>query len=116
MLPVQLPAPGQRASTALLQGSSDALALAALAARARPLLVLTESAWQAQRLLQEIPFFAPQLRVHLLPDWETLPYDHFSPHHDLVSERLATLCQIARGEFDIALVPVTTALYRMAPV
>lgn len=116
MPPLQLPAPGQRASTALLQGSSDAPALAALAARARPLLVITESAWQAQRLLQEIPFFAPQLRVHLLPDWETLPYDQFSPHHDLVSERLATLCQIARSEFDIALVPVTTALYRMAPV
>ena len=115
-LPLQLPAPGQRASTALLQGSSDAPALAALAARARPLLVLTETAWQAQRLLQEIPFFAPRLRVHLLPDWETLPWDHFSPHHDLISERLATLCQIARGEFDIALVPVTTALYRMAPV
>jgi len=116
MLPEQLPAPGQRISTALLHGSSDAPLLAKLAARARPLLVLTESAWQAQRLLQEIPFFAPQLRVHLLPDWETLPWDHFSPHHDLVSERLATLCQIARGDFDIALVPVTTALYRMAPV
>ena len=116
MLPLQLPAPGQRASTALLQGSSDAPALAALAAQARPLLVITESAWQAQRLLQEIPFFAPQLRVHLLPDWETLPYDQFSPHHDLVSERLATLCQMVRGDFDIALVPVTTALYRMAPV
>ena len=113
---LQLPAPGQRTSTALLHGSSDAPALAALAARARPLLVLTESAWQAQRLLQEIPFFAPQLRVHMLPDWETLPYDHFSPHHDLVSERLATLCQLVRGDIDIALVPVTTALYRMAPV
>ncbi len=116
MLPPELPVPGQRASTAALHGSSDALALAALAGRARPLLVLTESAWQAQRLLQEIPFFAPQLRVHLLPDWETLPYDQFSPHHDLVSERLATLCQMMRGEFDIALVPVTTALYRMPPV
>lgn len=115
-LPLQLPAPGQRASTALLQGSSDAPALAALAACARPLLVITESAWQAQRLLQEIPFFAPQLRVHLLPDWETLPYDQFSPHHDLVSERLATLCEMVRGDFDIALVPVTTALYRIAPV
>jgi transcription-repair coupling factor (superfamily II helicase) len=56
------------------------------------------------------------LRVHMLPDWETLPYDHFSPHHDLVSERLATLCQLVRGDIDIALVPVTTALYRMAPV
>ncbi len=116
MHPEKLPAPGQRTSTALLHGSSDAPLLAELAARARPLLVLTESAWQAQRLLQEIPFFAPQLRVHMLPDWETLPYDHFSPHHDLVSERLATLCQMVRGDFDITLVPVTTALYRMAPV
>ncbi len=116
MHPEKLPAPGQRTSTALLHGSSDAPLLAELAARARPLLVLTESAWQAQRLLQEIPFFAPQLRVHMLPDWETLPYDHFSPHHDLVSERLATLCQLVRGDIDIALVPVTTALYRMAPV
>jgi len=116
MHPEKLPVPGQRTSTALLHGSSDAPLLAELAARARPLLVLTESAWQAQRLLQEIPFFAPQLRVHMLPDWETLPYDHFSPHHDLVSERLATLCQLVRGDIDIALVPVTTALYRMAPV
>ena len=116
MHPEKLPAPGQRTSTALLHGSSDAPLLAELAVRARPLLVLTESAWQAQRLLQEIPFFAPQLRVHMLPDWETLPYDHFSPHHDLVSERLATLCQLVRGDIDIALVPVTTALYRMAPV
>jgi len=116
MFSEQLPAPGQRTRTALLHGSSDAPLLAELAARARPLLVLTESAWQAQRLLQEITFFAPQLRVHMLPDWETLPYDHFSPHHDLVSERLATLCQLVRGDIDIALVPVTTALYRMAPV
>jgi transcription-repair coupling factor (superfamily II helicase) len=116
MLPQELPVPGQRISTAPLHGSSDAPLLAALAARARPLLVITESAWQAQRLLHEIPFFAPQLRVHFLPDWETLPWDHFSPHQDLVSERLATLCQIARSDFDIALVPVTTALYRFAPV
>ena len=100
MHPEKLPAPGQRTSTALLHGSSDAPLLAALAARARPLLVITESAWQAQRLLQEIPFFAPQLRVHMLPDWETLPYDHFSPHHDLVSERLATLCQMVRGDVE----------------
>ena len=116
MLPQELPAPGQRISTVPLHGSSDAPLLAALAARARPLLVITESAWQAQRLLEEIPFFSPQLRVHMLPDWETLPWDHFSPHQDLVSERLATLCQIARSDFDIALVPVTTALYRFAPV
>ncbi|MDR2837824.1 MAG: transcription-repair coupling factor, partial [Azonexus sp.] len=69
----------------------------------------------AQRLLEEIPWFAPQLRVRLLPDWETLPYDHFSPHQDLVSERLATLWAAAQGELDILLVPAATAVNRLAP-
>ncbi|MGQ0751143.1 MAG: transcription-repair coupling factor [Betaproteobacteria bacterium] len=112
----RVPAPGQRALAPYLHGSSDALGMAELALRARPLLIVTESAWHAQRLLDEIPFYAPQLKVHLFPDWETLPYDHFSPHHDLVSERLATLYQMMRGEFDIAIVPVTTALCRVTPV
>jgi len=51
----------------------------------------------------------------VLPDWETLPYDHFSPHQDLVSERLATLYRVARGECDVLVVAATTALYRFAP-
>ncbi|MDE2586219.1 MAG: transcription-repair coupling factor, partial [Betaproteobacteria bacterium] len=51
----------------------------------------------------------------LLPDWETLPYDNFSPHHDLVSERLATLYAVTRGECDVLLVPASTAVYRLTP-
>ncbi len=54
--------------------------------------------------------------MHLLPDWETLPYDSFSPHQDLVSERLATLYQISHEACDVIVVPVTTALYRLPPV
>jgi transcription-repair coupling factor (superfamily II helicase) len=116
MLQLPVPDAGHREYTAPLYGSSDALAIATLADRARPLLVVTESAWHAQRLLEEIPFFAPGLKVHLFPDWETLPYDHFSPHQDLISERLATLYQMMHGQFDVALVAVTTALYRLPPV
>jgi len=73
-----------------LTGSSDALALAQYAARsphggrrgvpngsavtlAQPLAVIAANAQEAQRLVEEIPFFGPKLRVHLLPDWETLP-------------------------------------------
>src|SRR3989338_7911853 len=96
-----------------LIGSSDALALAQYAVQHLPLTVIAANALEAQRLLEEIPFFAPDLRVHLLPDWETLPYDHFSPHQDLISERLATLDQIRHNACDIAIVPVTTALYRL---
>jgi len=69
----------------------------------------------AGRLLEEIAWFAPQLRTCLLPDWETLPYDSFSPHEDLISERLATLWRIRRGEVDVVLMPATTALVRLAP-
>jgi len=98
-----------------LHGSSDALALARLALEAKPLIVFCASALDAQRLCEEIPYFAPELAVNLLPDWETLPYDSFSPHHDLISERLATLYSITRGSCDLTLIPASTALYRMAP-
>ena len=99
-----------------LQGSSDALALAQLAKKKAPLVVIAANALEAQRLVDEIPFFDPQLRVHLLPDWETLPYDHFSPHQDLISERLATLHHIRSGSSDVIVVPITTALYPLPPV
>ncbi len=98
-----------------LTGSSDALALAQFAEKSTPLVLITASALEAQRLVEEIPFFAPGLRVHLLPDWETLPYDHFSPHQDLISERLATLHHVSRQSCDVLVVPVTTALYPLAP-
>src|SRR5256714_10579603 len=103
------------ASAACLYGSSDALALARAAKASRPAVVLCARATEAQRLKDEIAWFAPQLAVLLLPDWETLPYDGFSPHHDLVSERLATLYRIMREDFDVAIVPAATALTRLAP-
>ena len=106
--------PARRRYTSLA-GSADSLALARLAAETRPLAVVTASALDAQRLLEEIAWFAPGLRACLLPDWETLPYDQFSPHQDLVSERLATLYRIQRGEFDVAVVPAPTALARLCP-
>jgi transcription-repair coupling factor (superfamily II helicase) len=99
-----------------LYGSSDALGLAQLAHKTSTLTVIVANALEAQRLVEEIPFFSPELDIHLLPDWETLPYDHFSPHQDLVSERLATLHHIRTQAFDIAIVPMTTALYPLPPV
>ena len=106
--------PARRRFTGLA-GSGDALALARLAAQEKPLAVVSATALDAQRLVDEIAWFDPQLRVCLLPDWETLPYDQFSPHQDLVSERVATLHRIQRGEFDVAVVPASTALVRLCP-
>ncbi len=96
-------------------GSSDSLWLARASRRAPPLMILAASAQDAERLREEMAWFDAGLRVFRLPDWETLPYDQLSPHPDLVSERLATLWQLAHGAFDTAIVPVTTALQRLPP-
>lgn len=119
--------PGKRFTLPRPPGSADALLLARLAEREKAgrkvVAIVTSDATDAQRLLDEIPFFAPTLRCALFPDWETLPYDTFSPHQDLISERLATLWRLyagaAQGDpeagVDVVLVPATTALYRVAP-
>lgn len=111
--------PGHRLALPNLHGSSDAYALAqaatALKSEKRMLTVFVANPGDAQRLLDEIPWFNAELRCHLLPDWETLPYDAFSPHQDLVSERLASLYEIQNGNCDVLLAPATTALLRMAP-
>jgi len=110
-----LPKAGKRIDLPELSGSADALVIAELAGRGRMLAVVTANPLDAQRLQDEIAWLAPSLRLHLLPDWETLPYDSFSPHQDLISERLSTLYAITRSEADVVLVPASTALYRMAP-
>ncbi|QJE02612.1 transcription-repair coupling factor [Massilia forsythiae] len=115
-----LPKSATRFALPALHGSSDAYALAVAArelkADQRMLTVIVASAADGQRLLDEIPWFADgKLACHLLPDWETLPYDAFSPHQDLVSERLATLHEIRNGQCDVLIVPATTALVRLAP-
>lgn len=111
--------PGHKLTLPNLHGSSDAYALAqaasTLKSEQRMLTVFVANPGDAQRLLDEIPWFNPELRCHLLPDWETLPYDAFSPHQDLVSERLASLHEIGQGNCDVLLAPATTALLRMAP-
>ena len=111
---------GERPSFTLPHGSGDALLLARLARqridhKLGMLAIVCADPHDAERLKDEITWFAPALRAHVLPDWETLPYDAISPHQDLVSERLETLYLIARGEVDVLLVAATTALQRLAP-
>jgi transcription-repair coupling factor (superfamily II helicase) len=110
-----LPKPGQRLALPPYSPSADALALSRLARPRQLLAVVTASPLEAQRLAEEIAWFAPTLRSHLLPDWETLPYDSFSPHQDLVSERLATLHAVSRSECDILIAAASTAVTRLAP-
>ena len=114
--------PGDRYALSLPTLASDALALAqtGLEAKAQKkrLVVICADAADVYRLSQEISWFAPNLSVSSLPDWETLPYDVLSPQEDLVSERLATLYRLSteRSEGDVVLVSAVTASQRFAPV
>jgi transcription-repair coupling factor (superfamily II helicase) len=116
-----IPKLGLSSRVELSTQGEDGLALAELALKlkgdspSRPLVIITANGFDAQRLLEEIPYFAPALSVHLLPDWETLPYDQFSPHPDLISERLTTLYQISQNACDVIIVPLSTALIRLSP-
>jgi len=106
-LSLPIPPRGQRLQGPSLAGSSDALALSELAVAHRPLAIVTATAVDGQRLLEEMRWFAPELKAHLLPDWETLPYDSFSPHQDLVSERLETLYLMMQNAVDAVIVPIS---------
>jgi len=114
-----IPAAGQRVTLPTLAGSADALALAQLALdcvqAGRPLAVLAADALAAQRLADEIPWFAPGVDVAFFPDWETLPYDPISPHEDLISARLATLYRLAQREARVVVTAVSTAMLRLPP-
>jgi transcription-repair coupling factor (superfamily II helicase) len=122
---MQLPqiAAGKRFNLPRPFGSADSLLLArfaqAQAEQKKLTAIVTAEPADTQRLEAELPFFAPGLRVAVFPDWETLPYDTFSPHQDLISERLATLWRLLQhgsaAEVDVVILPASTALVRLAP-
>lgn len=102
-----------------LNGSANALAIANAAKQHNgPLIVITQDTSQAYQLEKEIQFFSAsnKLNVNLFPHWETLPYDHFSPHQDIVSKRLETLYLLSNKTPGVYLIPVSTLLQRLAPV
>src|SRR3990167_4448885 len=92
-----------------LNHSSGPLAVSTLASqRAEPLLLITPDVHTANQWQEALRFFsAGDFPILLFPDWETLPYDHFSPHQDIVSERLLTLFQLPRLKQGIIISAVT---------
>jgi len=100
-----------------LHGAALPLAIAEAAANARgPLAVFTADAAQLERLETELSFFTPRdLPVLAFPDYETLPYDRFSPHPDIISQRLRTLASLPGLARGIVLADLPTALQRLSP-
>ena len=115
-LPAQ---PGERRIWRRLHGSSRPLAIAAAAqTHAGVTVVVAADNLAADRLRDELGFFlgsACELPVIVFPDWETLPYDQFSPYRDIVSDRLAALSRLPALVAGIVVVPVTTLMHRLCP-
>ncbi|MCK3654814.1 transcription-repair coupling factor [Pasteurellaceae bacterium Macca] len=98
-----------------LAGHADTLAIATASDAFQGLtLVLTPDTQTALRLEKSLPQFS-DLPVQLFPDWETLPYDSFSPHQEIISLRLSALFALQQGRKQIFLLPINTFLQKICP-
>ncbi len=116
-LPVK---PGDKQVWGDAQGAALSLAVADAAQRhAGFSLIITPDQEQAERLRRELDFFidpTQQLELLTYPDWETLPYDTFSPHQDIISQRLHTLHRLPRVKRGILIVAASTLMHKTPPV
>jgi len=98
-----------------LPGAALPLALAELLRQQNGLyLLVVADTPTALRIEQELSVFTgDSSQIYTFPDWETLPYDHFSPHQDIISQRLKTLYQLPQLSQGIVIVPVSTLMLRL---
>jgi transcription-repair coupling factor (superfamily II helicase) len=117
LLKPPVPRSGSRQRWHQLYGSARSLAIAeAVEADSRPYLVIARDARELDQLRSELEFFLGGSRpIHALPDWEVLPYDVFSPHPDIISERLAALAELPRLKSAVLLAAADTLGQRLAP-
>jgi transcription-repair coupling factor (superfamily II helicase) len=115
-LPFELPQkPGDTLKLGQLVGSSLALICAKIIEQHQGLvLIITDDMQKTSRLYEELKQFTPQ-ENRLLPDWETLPYDSFSPYQDIISDRLACLYQLMYMRKGALLIPVTSLMQKYCP-
>jgi transcription-repair coupling factor (superfamily II helicase) len=98
--------PGSALSIAIAQGVKSHNSLVVL---------VTQDTPSALKLEAELEYLLPEQSVMVFPDWETLPYDHFSPHQDIISQRLATLNRLKQSKTGILILPVTNLMLRTSP-
>ena len=118
-----LPETGQRLDWQGLTGSSAGLALASAARKSRgPICIICDDNQKLSALHQQLNFFTTnggseprQLPILTFPDWECLPYDQFSPHQGIVSERLATLYHLPFLKRGLVLISIDNLLQRLPP-
>jgi transcription-repair coupling factor (superfamily II helicase) len=108
-----------RLKWANLKGSSASLNVSEFARSftTAPILIVASDMNQLSQWHRELNFFTKNLKLPILtfPDWETLPFDQFSPHEDIVSERLLTLYSLLSAKRGIVLTSINTLMHRLLP-
>lgn len=100
-----------------LSGASIGLALSGVIQhKQQPLLIIVPDNLTIAHLIEELYFFSGHTdNILHFPDWETLPYDHFSPHQDIISERLAALYRMPQMKQGAIITTVATLMHKLAP-
>ena len=113
-----LPEAGKCIAWGRLIGASAALAVAELADQIdRPMLVLADDPRQADQLEAEIRFFAgDHTDVSHFVEWETLPWDSFSPHQDIISDRIKVLSTLKSMQRGIVVAAAPVLMQRLPPI
>jgi transcription-repair coupling factor (superfamily II helicase) len=113
-----IPQPGQASAWGRLIGASTAIAAAELATHVdAPILLLADDPRQADQFEAEIRFFCGnEIDVCHFVEWETLPWDSFSPHQDIISERLSVLAILRDMRAGIVIASAPALLQRLPPV
>ncbi|GAA0784826.1 transcription-repair coupling factor [Marinobacterium sediminicola] len=110
--------PGDQKRLGQVIGSSTGLLIEQISRQhTGMILLISQDMESAERLMQEVRFFCgDRFPATLLPDWETLPYDSFSPHQDIISSRIQTLHQLPDQQRGVLVVPASTLMHRLPPV
>ncbi|MDX1902388.1 MAG: transcription-repair coupling factor [Gammaproteobacteria bacterium] len=109
--------PGERQTWSTLYGAAVGLAIASVA-KTQPVCVITPDTLTASRLEDELNFFTKDDAISILhlPDWETLPYDRFSPHQDIISGRLEAFHYLPKMQQGAIITPISTWMHRVPPI
>lgn len=109
-------ATGKRTAIGPVSGAAQSHFVAELSKTTPLILVITENTASAHTLAAELPFFLGEAReIILLQDWETLPYDNFSPHEDIISDRLKAFARLPSLTEGIVIASITTLMHRVPP-
>ena len=102
-----------------LPGCGNALLISEiLTSASKPALIICSGIQEAQQLQDELSFFMGNDfsgEIHFFPDWETLPYDAFSPHEDIVADRIKLLASMNHNKNDIFIMTISTLMQRLPP-